>query len=91
MHRGYRWIFVFAIIWWTFEKALQFYVAPSGASVASIFVWWAVVTYIYLQAYKVEKARAKLPNISRKPWLKDLGLALGAFVLLSALLYALIY
>ena len=91
MRRGYRWIFVFAIIWWTFEKGLQLYVAPSGASIASILVWWAVVTYIYLQAYKVEKARAKLPNIPHKPWLKDLGLALGVFILFSALLYAIIY
>lgn len=91
MRRGYRWIFVFAIIWWTFEKGLQLYVAPSGASIASILVWWAIVTYIYLQAYKVEKARAKLPNIAPKPWLKDLGLALGGFVFLAALLYILIY
>ena len=91
MHRGYRWIFVFAMIWWTFEKGLQLYVAPSGASVASILVWWAVVTYIYLQAYNVEKARVKLSNIPQKPLLKDLGLALGAFVLLSGLLYVLIY
>ena len=91
MRRGYRWIFVFAMIWWTFEKGLQLYVAPSGASVASILVWWAVVIYIYLQAYKVEKARVKLSNIPQKPLLKDLGLALGAFVLLSGLLYVLIY
>ena len=37
MYRGYRWIFVFAILWWTFEKGLQLYVAPGSASIASIF------------------------------------------------------
>ena len=91
MYRGYRWIFVFAALWWTFEKGLQLYVAPNGTSVASIFVWWAVVTYVYFQAAKVATARAKLTGVPRKPWLKDFGLSLGAFVLLSALLYGLIY
>ena len=91
MYRGYRWIFVFAILWWTFEKGLQLYVAPGSASIASILVWWAVVTYVYFQAYKVEAVRARLPGAPRKPWLKDLGLALGAFVLLAAALHTLIY
>ena len=88
---NYRWIFVFAILWWTFEKGLQLYVAPGSASIASILVWWAVVTYVYFQAYKVEAVRARLPGAPRKPWLKDLGLALGAFVLLAAALHTLIY
>lgn len=91
MYRGYRWIFVFAILWWTFEKGLQLYVAPGSTSIASILVWWAVVTYVYFQAYKVEAVRARLPGAPRKPWLKDLGLALGAFVLLAAALHTLIY
>ena len=91
MYRGYRWVFVFAALWWTFEKGLQLYVAPDSTSVASIFVWWAVVTYVYFQAAKVETVRAKLPGVLRKPWLKDLGLSLGGFVLLSAVLYGLIY
>lgn len=91
MYRGYRWIFIFAIFWWTFEKGLQLYVAPSGASIASILVWWAVVTYVYFQAYKVEAVYARLPEAPRKSWLKDLGLALGIFMLLSVALYALIY
>ena len=60
MYRGYRWIFVFAILWWTFEKGLQLYVAPGSASIASILVWWAVVTYVYFQAYKVEAVRARI-------------------------------
>ena len=91
MYRGYRGIFVFAILWWTFEKGLQLYVAPSGASIASILVWWAVVTYVYFQAYKVEAVRARLPETPHKPLLKDIGIALGTFVLLASVLYMLIY
>lgn len=95
MRKGYRGVFILAIIWWTLEKGLQLYTTPVGASIASILVWWVAVTYIYVEAFWVERGLAKIkdetPEHSKHLlWdsLVAFGLFAGIAIILTAITYA---
>lgn len=94
MKKGYRWVFILAIIWWTLEKGIQLYTTPAGASIASILVWWVVVTYIYFEAFLVERGWVKAQtkdSESSKHLIWDILIAFGMFVGIIIVLALLTY
>lgn len=91
MCRGYNWIYVFAILWWTAEKFLQARMTLDPVYLAGIAVWWIVVTYIYLQAFKVGRAYHKTSGYLRLPWLLDIVKALCLLVVAAVIIFTFIY
>lgn len=94
MRKGYRWVFILAIVWWALEKGLQLYTTPAGASIASILVWWVAVTYIYFEAFLVENGLVKSQKEDSEPkkhliW--DILIAFGMFVGIIIFLVLLTY
>lgn len=72
MHRGHRWVFITAMIWWTFEKGAQLANTfntiamhighVNNTTVIMSIVWWSIYMHFFYKALRVEIIRKKVIN-----------------------------